>query len=108
MDITQTTIDQIADFYEENIKTEFGGYVNEKHKEDCVNGIIELMKFVNDNDITFEQWKSDVDIYDDSYEIFSNIPLYLETVTDYTSEKILEERKDNIMKFIISIYALLN
>lgn len=96
-------------YYDTNIEPLFDGYVNDKHKNDCVEGILVLYDALKEDKITYEQWKSDIDVQDDICEFFGKtplskgIPLYLEEITGDHSNVILEERQDDLIKFLVEL-----
>ena len=101
--------EKISNYYDKNIEPLFDGYVNDKHKKDCMVGILTLHNYLKENKITYEKFENDSDVIDDIIEIFSKtnlsngIPLYLEEVTGDHSESILYERQDELIKFVLTL-----
>jgi hypothetical protein len=94
--------EMIEKYYDDNIKTLFNGYVNEKHKKDCVDGILVLFDHLEKFNVTLKQWQDDVDVYDAMIDYLFKIPLYLEEITGDHSDEIVRERQDTLIKFLLT------
>jgi hypothetical protein len=108
-DMSLTSEEKISEYYDKNIEPLFNGYVNDKHKKDCMDGILALYKYLKENKITYEKFENNSDVIDDIIEFFgkthvyNGIPLYLEEITGDHSESILCERQDELIKFLLTL-----
>ena len=100
--------EKIEQYYDDKIKPLFKGYVNDKHKNDCVENALELYRAMKRENITYSQISSlsgDDDVYEHFYEKYiTKIPLYLEALTGDYSMEIASQREDALIKFLISQY----
>ena len=64
---------------------------------------------LKEDKVTYDQWKTDDDVIDDFIEFFgkthlsNGIPLYLEEITGDHSGDILNERQDELIKFLLNL-----
>tara|TARA_R110002153_G_scaffold148898_1_gene300241 strand:+ start:1462 stop:1797 length:336 start_codon:yes stop_codon:yes gene_type:complete len=98
--------EKMEQYYETDIEPLFNGYVNEKHKTDCLKGMSVLYDTLKEEKITFKQWKKDEGDLGELFEkthLSDGIPLYLEEVTGDHSGEICYGRQDDLVRFLISL-----
>ena len=98
--------EKMEQYYETNIEPLFNGYVNEKHKTDCLKGMTVLYEILKEEKITYKQWKKDDGDLGELFEkthLSDGIPIYLEDFTGEHSMEIYYERQDDLVRFLISL-----